>query len=388
MPITTSTPAKVQSGLTLGRLLTIALNLVLLSLLSSHALAIGIVSQVVLEESRRWLLLDGGGWVTVEKGRVEFYSAEGERIKMIDRRGNEFLVGSFGTRAVGILSYADNQPKTLRPLSFYLHSPTGDEIVRLVEPPFANAIVSAAGNAFVGVDGAEGLPNSLLRIYDSRGAQIDTIRVERFEGGTFDRDGGQFLFESQTSGLQIYDLRAHATRAVGRLLRWGVSDDGAILAGVVADRLLIYRGGKLTQTLPLTPGTGEIRSVTLSPSGAHAVVIDATHASLVKLDPPSVVWKTGIGDTTWNFRGADCLDDGSMVALGIDYDPDLDSPDRHLKSRCLIFDSQGKLLHTEEDTPAKWTGQFPAVRFDPERGTLAFINRDRMKILSLDQDEP
>ncbi|MEW5876196.1 MAG: hypothetical protein AB1752_13585 [Candidatus Zixiibacteriota bacterium] len=359
-----------------------------LMLLGSQAAAITVVSEVVLEESRRWLLLDGGGWVTVEKGRVEFYSPSGERIKLLDRRGNEFLVGSFATKAVGILSYADNQPQTLRPLSFTLLSPTGTELARLTDPPFANAIVSPAGNAFVGIDGAEGLPSSLLRVYDARGNLTDTIRVERYEGGKFTRDGSRFLFEGMTAGLQIYDLEARATNAVGRFLRWGVSHDGATLAAILADRLLIYRGGKLTQTLALTPGMGEIRAVTLSPQGAHAAIISATQAALVRIEPPSIVWNTGIGDTTWNFRSADCLDDGSMVALGIDYDPDLDSPERHLKSRCLLFDAQGRMLHTVEDTPAKWNGQFPAVRFDPERGTVAFINRDRMKILALDQTEP
>lgn len=348
----------------------------------------GIISEVVLEESRRWLLLDGGGWVTVEKGRVEFYSPEGERVKVVDRRANEVLAGSIGTRKVGVLAYADNQPQTIRPLTFQIYSPNGDELVRQTDPPFASAIVSPAGNAFIGVDGAEGLPTSLIRLYDDTGTQTDTFTVERYEGGRFTRGGNRFLYESAGGQLKVFDLATRSTTSIGRLQRWGASPDGDLIAGVLGDRLLIYRMGRLAQTLPLSKGMGEIRGVTVSPSGALAAVFSATRALVARTSPPAIVWSTGIGDTTWNFRSADLFEDPGLAAFGIDYDPDLDSPDRHTIARCLVFDSLGALLHTEEDTPAKWAAQFPAVRFDHARGTLAFISRDRMKILSLNRHEP
>ena len=359
-------------------------TLILLSTQAASAREFKLRAGTTLASSNRWVAFAEGGWVKTEKGRLGFYSLNGQRHRSLNLRGKEVLVAPQGARAVGVVAYADRQPKTLRAVTFDLYDPAGKQILRLSDPPFATAIVAEAGNAFVGLEGAEGLPRSVLRFYDLSGKEKKSLEVERFEGGRFCDDGSVFLFETAAEGLQAYSATGEMLGAVGRADRWAASSDATIIARVNGSRMLFHREGKLFQTLAWDERYGTIRAVALSPNGEHAVVISATHASVFDVGSGATLWTQETGKTPWNYRSAALTDDAALVALGSDYDPGADASDRHKRSRCEVFNRGAKLIHTEEGKPTKWGALFPLVRFDPSADRLMFVDRDRFKLLSFE----
>ena len=332
----------------------------------------------------RWVAFADGGWVQVEKGRLEFYAPNGERHRTLKLRGNEVLVAPHGCRAAGVISYADFQPNTLHAVTFDLYGPTGEQILRLSDPHFASAIVSEAGNAFVGVDGAEGLPLSVLRFYDLSGKERKSLEVERFEGGAFCADGSVFLFETAADGLQACDAAGEVLGKIGRADRWAASADAGVVARVADNRLFFYREGELFQTLPWDTRYGTVRAVALSPNGSHAAVVSGSRAAVIEVDSARILWDAESSATPWNYRSASLTDDATLVAFGSDYDPGVEAEDRHLRSRCEVFDRAGRLIHAEEGQPAKWGALFPQVRFDRSQPLLMFIDRDHIKLFSIE----
>lgn len=341
-------------------------------------------SSANLSNSKRWVVFDGGGWVNVQKGRLQFYSLKGNRTRTLNLRGNEVLLAPHGCHAVGVVAYADRQPKTLRAVTFDLYDPAGKQILRLKEPKFATAIVAPTGNAFVGIDGALGLPKSVLHFYDGKGKEKKSLDVERFQGGQFCADGSVFLFETATDGLQAYSAAGEKLGVIGPADRWAASSDATMVIRVSGNRMLFYREGELFQTLAWDERYGEIRAVALSPNGGHAAVASATHAAVYKIESGATLWTQETGATPWNYRSAALTNDAAFVVLGSDYDPGPDAANRHQRSRCEVFDADAKLVHSEEGTPSKWGLLYPQVQFNPSADRLLFIDRDRFKLLSFE----
>jgi len=351
---------------------------------SSEAFEAKLRVDAALTDINRWVAFTDGGWVQVEKGRLEFYTPSGERQRSLNLRGNEILSAPHGCRTVGVISYADFQPNTLHAVTFDLYGPAGQQILRLDNPKFASVIVSEAGNAFVGIDGAEGLPHSVLRFCDLTGKERKSFEVERFEGGGFCADGSVFLFETAADGLQACDVNGEMLGTIGRADRWAASADAGVVVRVLGSRLLFYRDGELFQTFLWDDRDGTVRAVALSPNGGHAAVISGSRAAVIQVDSARILWDAQSKATPWNYRSATLTDNAALVAFGSDYDPGIEAEDRHLRSRCEVFDGAGQLIHTEEGQPARWGALFPQVRFDRSRPLLMFVDRDHIKLLSFE----
>lgn len=336
-------------------------------------------SQADLSKSRRWLALGNGGWVSVAGGQLDFLSPAGKRQRRLNLRGNEYLFGEFGSRFVGVIAFADRQPQTLSAVTFDLFDVDGTQVVRLNKPSFASAIVSPEGNAFVGVDGAEGLPKTTLRFYTADGKLHETIDVARFEGGEFTRDGSHVFFKSADSGLQVCTMKGEQLGTFGPADRWAASRDGSVVVIARGQRLMFYHDGKLIQTLTWGTSDRPIRALALSPNGLHAAAISNDHAAVIDVSSATVLWETDTGDPQWNLRSVDLINDARLVALGLDYDPGPLAEGRHNQSRCLLFDRTGQLLDTQNETPSKWGAVFPMVKFTGNGTSLLFINRDKFR---------
>jgi len=347
------------------------------------ALTFSVESASQVGQTSRWTILEGGRWAKVEGGLLRFYSPDGQEVQKLDLKGNQYLVASTGGQVVGVISYADPQPKMLNALTFELYDTGGRRLTRVDGPSFSSAIVAPNGNAFVGVDGAEGLPNSVLRFYDGQGNRRDTLAVERFEGGRFSRDGSHFFFVTAKDGLRARGTGVASENQFGRADQWAVSADGRLVVISVGREIKCYREGKQISSLSWSADTLPIRSLTVSQDGCHAAAISAVHAAVFRTDSSAFLWNVSSAEVDWNLRSVDLRDGLSLVALGLDYDPGPDSAERHSRSRCDVYDRAGRLVHTEEDQPEKWGALFPQVRFDDDRGGLVFISRDRFKFVKI-----
>ncbi|HUU46975.1 MAG TPA: hypothetical protein VM118_14705 [Acidobacteriota bacterium] len=342
------------------------------------AVEFGSAREVSFAAASQWMVFETGDWVKVEKGRVRFHAADGAQRHVFNLRGKEHMVGTPGAAVVGILVYADQQPMTLQVVRFDLYDSQGQRVLQINKPGFSSAIVSPRGNAICGIDGAEGLPQTTLRLYDSRGRSTNVIPVEYFEGGRFSRDGSRFLFETAAGGLQVASAEGDVLYAFGDATAWDASADGGVVAVTAGTAVRIYRGDELIGTHRWPADRGTIRAIAVSPDGHHVAALSLTHAAVVSVDPPALVWDRGEDDPAWKLHTVDLLDGARLVAIGADHDPGPESAARHSRSRCQIIDADGVVQHTVERKPANWGAMFPQVRFAADGRRLIVIDRDAM----------
>ncbi len=364
-------------------ILAVALAVLAASAVGVSALTFNVESALQIGQTSRWVILDGGAWAKIEGGLLRFLSPDSQELQKLDLKGSQFIVAPTGGLVVGVISYADPQPKNLDALAFDLYDATGRRLAHLESPRLSSAIVAPSGTGFVGIDGAEGLPFSVLRFFDGQGNRLDTLAVDRFEGGRYSSDGSRFFFVTAKDGLCVRGVANASLDQIGRVEQWAASADGRMVVTAANGNISCFRDGKLVTSFAWRVDSIPLRAVSISPDGVYAAAISALHAAVFRTDSSALIWKVASGESSWNLRSVDLRNGLSLVAVGLDFDPGPDSADRHTRSRCDVYDRAGRLVHSEEDQPEKWGAYYPVVRFDETRGGLVFISRDRFKYIKI-----
>jgi hypothetical protein len=359
----------------------LALGITASSTTPGRAASIGRDRILSFGDISQWTMLPDGGWVTVEKGRVRFFAPDSSERKAFELRGKEVLVATPEPGAVAVAAYADAQPTLLRVVQFDVYGPDGERRVGLKDPDFASAIIAPNGNAFVGLAGADEFPQTVVQFYDATGRKMNDLPVRGFEGGRFCSDGARFLFETAAEGLQVATAAGQVIDTLGRVDVWDCSPDGRVIVTAVGPKVVVYRDGEAVAARDWPRPTERVRDLAVSPSGTLVGAVSASQAALLRVNSPDWAWRMEPEKPEWNFRSVAVADDPYLAALGVDFDPGADNPERHLRSRCLVVDSTGQIIHTEEGTPSHWGAVFPQVRFAGD-GVL-FIDRDAVRRLTI-----
>ncbi|MBI3872604.1 MAG: hypothetical protein HY304_05965 [candidate division Zixibacteria bacterium] len=332
----------------------------------------------------QWTVFGSGGWTTVQNGRVRFFSADGREGTSLQLRGKEVLVSPVNSGVLGVLVYADQKPSELRVVQFDLYDDRGQKRLSLSNPGFSNAIVSPAGNGFVGLVGADEFPTMRLRFYDAQGRVQDSLTTRGFEGGRYAADGSRFFYVTAAAGLLVASPHGQVLDSIGRVETWGCSADGHIVASSLGSQLTFYRDGHRMGSMTW-PGTEHVRTVAVSADGSQAAAVSAGWAAAIRLDSLKYLWTRQTDGADWNFRSIDVSDGGDRAVIGLDYDPGAASDQRHTKSKCLIVDAAGSLVDSVEGTPHAWGAAYPQARFLPSGKKIIFLDRDAARWLSINQ---
>ena len=338
---------------------------------------------ILFAGARQALVMRSGAWSVLADGRITIHDPAGQPLRTLNMNGRELLVGEQGGDRVGVVVYdAMESPTNLRATSFETYDATGVKTLSLINPDFATAFLPPKGNGFVGLMGAEGLKQSQLRFYDDQGNRTDSLTVEFFEGGQYSRDGEIFLFRTAGEGVQAMSRLGQRLWTVGPAAVWAASPNGRTVAIARQGMIRVFQSGLETWSRPWGSGLGIIRQLSVRDDGSALGAVSSQLASVLHRDTSQATIKRS-AEAGWNYRSIDLSPNGN-IALGMDFDPDPGSPQRHRQSRCLILGPSGSLLNESQGAPAEWGAMFPRVQFDGSGSRLLFLDRDQARWLDIE----
>ena len=335
----------------------------------------------------RVMLSPSGALVTVEKRKVFFFDKDGKIVASRKLRSNELVSLPDGGSVVGLTRYNDHSPSTLKPVTFELFDLAGNRRYRIKKPGFSSVVVSPTGKAIVGLDGAEGLPKSVLRFCDDRGQEVVAITVEYYQGGRFSADGSVFVFSTAQEGILAYSSAGEVLAGYGPGSVYDLSADGGVFAVGYNGALRVYSGGKRVSTVE----TGEaVREVTVGAKGKHFGWVGPDRAALYAVGTDTAlceIWLTASGE---NFRSLAISEDGMHFAVGIDIDGGRALPreKRHTRGRVVVYDFGGQVIAQKEVSYDRWNARTPAVSFTHEGRVLSVITPEEAYFMELPGQRP
>lgn len=346
------------------------------------SLGVGADRQLAYEPTARIMVGPAGQSVTAEKRKLQFFDKTGKNIAGRELRGNElisFPVG--GGEVIGILRYNDNAPATLTPVTFELSDLAGNQLYRIEQPKFSSVVVSPVGNAVVGLEGVEGLPESTLHFHDRQGREIASPSVEFYQGGRFSADGSTFVFATAREGVLAYTSDGKAAAAFGKGSVYDLSADGKLIVIWHGGSLRVYADGKRIAAYPTDES---IRVVAVSTNGEYFGWAGPRRAAVYARGADSVICEIAPVTAEANFRSLALDNDGKYFAVGVDIDAGKNQlpEQRHLQGQALIYDYAGGLVLQKALDYEEWNAQIPAVKFLAD-GSLAVITRHETHFLQM-----
>lgn len=331
----------------------------------------------------RIMVSPAGKAVTAEKRKLTFIDQTGKTLISRNLRGNELITfPSDGGQVIGVTRYNDHSPSTLKPVAFDLYDLAGNRLYRLEKPEFSSVVVSPAGNAIVGLEGVEGLSESVLHFHDRRGQKVASSTVEFYQGGRFSADGSIFVFATAKDGILAYTADGKASAAYGQGAVYDLSADGSIFAVWRDGALRMYAHGKRVATLE----TDDIvRVVAVSANGKYFGWAGPVRAAVYAMGSDTAICEATPLTVQGNFRSLAINDDGRHFAVGVDIDggSKLPSEQRHVRGQAMIYDFAGRLLAQKDISYAQWNAWVPRVRFVADDSTLVVITREETHFLQL-----
>ena len=342
---------------------------------------------VIYDPDTRVMLNPSGAMVTVQHRTLKFFQSDGKPLKSRELRGNEYAILPEGGSVVGITRFFDNSPSTLTAAAFELVDLTGKRLYGIDKPRFSSVIVSATGSAIVGIDGAEGLPQSVLRFYDARGNEAHAMTVEFFQGGRFSSDGSVFVFTTAKEGLLACSTAGQVLARYGMGTSYDLSAGGEVFAVAQDSVLRVYANGKRQTTIHTM---GQTRAVTVSGNGKHVGWAGTADAVIYAAGADSALVRVQLSAPGENVRSLAISNDGRCFAIGIDIDAGKEAaPEaRHFRGRAVVYDFAGQKIAEKELSYQAWNAHFPAVSFTRDGHTVAVITREEISLVELPSPVP
>jgi len=335
----------------------------------------------------RVMLNSSGAMVIALDRKLEFFDKDGKLAGSRKLRNNELVNLPQGGAAVGIIRYNDHSPSTLKPVAFELYDLAGNRLYSIKKPDFSSAVVSPTGKTIVGIDGAEGLPQSVLRFCDEHGKEISAITVEYFQGGRFSADGSVFVFATAQEGILAYSATGKALAGYGPGSVYDLSADGSVFTVGHDEVIRVYSGSKRIATVE-TDET--VRVVAVSPRGSYWGWIGAGRAMVYATGTDTALCEIRLSTPGENFRSLVIGADGLYFAIGVDIDGGRELPQekRHLRGRAVVYDLSGRVIAQKEVSYDSWNAKTPAVRSTRGGRTLAVITREEVYFMELPTRQP
>jgi hypothetical protein len=349
---------------------------------------IGADHQLTYKPSVRVMISPTGRTVVAEKRKLEFIDQSGKTITSRKLRGNELInFPPGGGQVIGITRYNDHSPSTLKPVAFDLYDLAGNRLYRIKTPDFSSVVVSPTGNAIVGLEGVEGLSESVLHFYDNQGRNVASSSVEYFQGGRFSADGSIFAFATAKDGILAYTADGTPSAGYGTGSIYDLSADGGVVSVWHEETLRVYAAGK---RLTSVKTDNIVRVIDVSASGKYCGWAGPHHAVVYAVGSDTAICEVTPSTRQGNYRSLAIGDDRNCFAVGVDIDEgkNLPSEKRHVRGYAVVYDFSGRLIVQKDVSYERWNARVPLVRFVEGGAALAVITREETHFLQLPAPTP
>jgi len=355
---------------------------ILLTVIGGTDQAYGAERRHTLAANSHLMVNSTGAMITAGNRKVQFFDKNGQMKTSRRLRGNELVHLPSNGRVAGILRFHDNSPTSLQPVAFELYDINGKKIYTMSKPKFSSAIISPDGNTVVGVDGAAGLPESVLRFLDHDGKEFAEVSVEYFQGGRFSDDGSVLFLSTTRDGILAYSSTAQALGRFGQGSAYDCSANGQIFAVRQQGAVRLYSGGKRAQSIPTGDQDGVIA---VSPDGRFFGWAEPSRIVVQEVGADTTLFELTITTPGENCRSFAFSEDGEHFAVGIVGRNGQDGPDdeQSAEGRVEVYTLGGRQIKYVAIPDQKLNSAMPIVRFVQGGAVLAAITLGEVLFVEL-----
>lgn len=336
-----------------------------------------LIDSVAMDGYRRIWGSPEGAFLLLKKTGAEMREYPGNSVRNINIKGTQKLISSERGKYYALITYSNFLPTQLQVVGISVYDRSGELIWTKKEPGCNAFIMCDSAPVLVGIEGAEGFPESRLVFFNSSGETVGNAKVQNFYNGQFSEDGGYFFGIAGNGNLIMFDKTGKLVREYGRAIRYQSSYDGSLVA-VVADSVTrVYSEGEAVITWAVPQNS--LREIRFSRDNQLAAVLYSDRLDIYQIAANNLLAEYTLDDATYRFFRFDADPDFHYFVCGANNSADAPET-RNTKGRIMLLGSSGDLLWGEEAVYEEWSVRYPEVRLDSSKRVLSMLTSSTLQI--------
>lgn len=358
-------------------LLAIQLTVVATLVSEPYSVEPELIDTVETEGYRRIWGSPEGAFFLLKKSGAEIRQYPGADIRNINVRGTQKLISSERGNYYALISYSNFLPTQLQVTAVSVYERSG-ELLWTKEGPGCNAFIMC-DNAplLVGIEGAEGFPESRLVFFNSSGETVGNAKVQNFYNGQFCESGDYFFGISGAGSLLKFTNSGKLVHDYGRAIRYHSSFDGKLIAVVGDTATTIFSDANSIVTWPVSQRS--LREIRFSRDNAFVAALYGDRLNVFDITANSRLAEHTLDDAAYRFFRFDTDPNFNYFVCGASNSADTPEA-RNTRGRIMLLGAGGNLLWGEEVVYEEWSVKFPDVRLDSSRRLLSLLTASTLQV--------
>ncbi len=324
-----------------------------------------------------------GNFIVYGRPHVSVFNAKGEALFSRKLTNNIKPAISDNGEFVGLATYADRNPTSLKTTDFALFNPSGSRIGH-IDKPSANNFKIASNGTILATEGTAGLPPTFVYIYSKNGDRRTMLKYQSYHALVISPSGKRFAVDKGPEGMEIYNDQGESIVELPSYESYAF-DNRKDFFGVFADaELSIYDDKEILHTL--RAAEYRIIDVQFDVDADVAAIMSERRLEVYRISSGQLLWELRLpNDEKW-FTSIAISPDGKKIAAGIDINlgPDVPKESRHVEGDLYLFSVDGQLLARHRENYQLWSKGIPYVCFSDD-DEVVVVTREKIEKFEIRQ---
>ncbi len=336
-----------------------------------------LIDTVEIESYKRVWGSPEGAFFLLKKSGAEIRQYPGSEIQNISVRSTQKLISSERGNYYALINYSNFLPTQLQVTAVSVYDRNGGLMWSKSGPGCNAFIMCDSAPILVGIEGAEGFPESQLVFFNSSGEIVGNAKVQNFYNGQFCENGAFFFGIAGAGNLLKFSSTGKLINDFGRAIRYHSSFDGTLIAVVGDSVTQIYSDTDAVITWPVSQRS--IREIRFSRDNSLVAALYGDRLDVYDITANTRLAEHSLDDAAYRFFRFDADPNFNFFVCGASNSAD--SPEaKNTKGRVMLLGAGGNLLWGEEVAYEEWSVKYPDVRLDSHKRVLSMLTASTLQV--------
>ncbi len=318
-----------------------------------------------------------GAFFLLKKSGAEIRQYPGSVVRNINVIGTQKLISSERGSYYALINYSNFLPTQLQVTAVSVFDCAGELMWSKNGPGCSAFIMCDSSPLLVGIEGAEGFPESRLAFFNSSGEIVGNAKVQNFYNGQFCQNGAYFFGIAGAGNLLKFSNTGKLVRDYGRATRYYSSYDGTLVAVVGDSVTQMYSGADAVITWPVSQRS--LREIRFSRDNSLVAALYDDRLDIFDIATNSLLAEHSLDDAAYRFFRFDAAPDFNYFVCGASNSADAPET-KNTRGRVMLLGAGGNLIWGEELVYEEWSVKYPDVRLDSSKRVLSMLTASTFQV--------
>ncbi|MFH1699975.1 MAG: hypothetical protein ABIE07_05240 [Candidatus Zixiibacteriota bacterium] len=333
---------------------------------------------IPLDKSGRVIGSLRGNYLIYTRPNIKMYNNSGREIFSRSLKNNVKPKLSPNGEQLGLITYADNSPTSIKTIKFELFDRNGKYQWAMDMPAPNDFILTNSGKIF-GIEGALGISPVRVHLFSEFGDLVNILTFEDdYKAIEITPNGKKFVIDRSYNGYFVYDSTGNLLKKIPECTKFVFDRDDRYFGVFFQKYFHLYQDENEIKAIETEEF--EIKEMAMNVEANVLVLLSKSLIEVYELTSGKQLWKYQFADKDNRFTVLDLSDDGEFLVCGLDKSKGIKAPkeERHVEGEIYLIPTNGKTMFRQRANYKEWNPDFPKGFFGSGNRSVFMLTKEEL----------